>query len=178
LENDANCFALGEKFFGKAKPYQNVICLSLGTGLGSGIIIDNKLYTGHQFMAGEFGGIKYLDSDYETYCSGKFFNWKYGHDALYYSELAVQGDKGALAIFREFGFHIGQLIQAVIYAYGPQAIILGGSLSKSFDFFRNGMDTSLADFPHQHVLKGVHINLSENAFIPVLGASTLTNLQP
>jgi len=173
IGNDANCFALGEKYFGKAKNFSDVVCLTLGTGLGAGVVINNRLYIGNQSVAGEFCSIPYLDADYETYCSSKFFNQRYGHDALYFSELAKHGDKEALAIYRQFGFHIGQLVQTVILSYGPQAIVFGGSLSKSFKLFEEGMQESLSAFPHQKVLDSTMIDVSDNPSIAVLGASSL-----
>lgn len=171
--NDANCFALGEKHYGKAKPYSNVVCLTLGTGVGAGIIVNDLLYTGNHSIAGEFCGIKYLDADFETYCSGKFFCRMHGQDALYFSQRAEKGDASALEIFNQFGYHVGRLIQTILFSYGPQAIILGGSLSKSFKYFKGGMQASLSEFPHQNVLDSTFIDVSENAAIPVLGASSL-----
>ena len=55
INNDANCFALGEKHFGKK--YNNMVGLIIGTGVGAGIIINGKLYCGHNCGAGEFGSI-------------------------------------------------------------------------------------------------------------------------
>ncbi|MQY73444.1 MAG: ROK family protein, partial [Dehalococcoidia bacterium] len=55
INNDANCFALGEKYFGKARGYSNIVGVTLGTGVGAGIIIHDHLYTGKSCGAGEFG---------------------------------------------------------------------------------------------------------------------------
>src|SRR3989338_5272547 len=57
VENDANCFALGEKYYGKAKGYNNIVGVTLGTGLGVGVLINNKLFSGNSGSAGELGGI-------------------------------------------------------------------------------------------------------------------------
>ena len=73
VNNDANCFALGEHYFGKGKGYDSMIGLTIGTGVGAGIIINNKLYPGQNCGAGEFGCVDYLDNIYEYYCSGSFF---------------------------------------------------------------------------------------------------------
>jgi glucokinase len=74
INNDANCFALGEFYFGKGRGYHSLTGLTIGTGLGSGIIINKKLYEGKNGGAGEFGMIDYLDKNYEYYSSGQFFN--------------------------------------------------------------------------------------------------------
>ena len=77
VNNDANCFALGEKYFGEGKDYDDVVGLITGTGVGAGIIINGKLYSGQDCAAGEFGEIIYLDKNIEEYCSGKFFQDNY-----------------------------------------------------------------------------------------------------
>lgn len=173
IGNDANCFALGEKYFGKGKLYPDLVCLTLGTGVGAGVIVDNSLYIGNCSMAGEFGGIRYLDSDFENYCSGKFFKQKYGADAANFAELANAGDAKALVAFKLFGKHVGHLIGTILYAYGPEAIILGGSLSKSFELFENGMRDVLSQFPHKKVVASTVVEPSTNPHIAVLGAAAL-----
>ena len=55
VNNDANCFALGEKHYGKGKFYKNFVGVTLGTGLGAGIVINDRLYSGSYCGAGEFG---------------------------------------------------------------------------------------------------------------------------
>ena len=148
----------------------------MGTGIGAGVLINNIPYIGNQTIAGEFGGIKYLDSDYETYCSGKFFSIIHGADATIFAEKAENGDSAALELFKVFGNHVGYLIQTIIYSYGPQAIILGGSLTKSYKFFKSGMDENLANFPHKNVLNATFIDISDNPSIAVLGASSLVGV--
>jgi len=78
VNNDANCFALGEYSFGKGKGYRNMLGITLGTGVGAGVIIDGKLYNGMDTGAGEIGSIPYLELDYEQYCSSSFFVRCYG----------------------------------------------------------------------------------------------------
>ena len=65
INNDANCFALGEFYFGKGRGCKSMVGLTVGTGLGSGIIIEQKLYSGKACCAGEFGMIPYQDKFYE-----------------------------------------------------------------------------------------------------------------
>ena len=73
INNDSNCFALGEYYFGKGKGADSMIGVTLGTGLGCGLIINKKLYEGRNGGAGEFGMISYLDKTTEYYASGQFF---------------------------------------------------------------------------------------------------------
>ena len=77
LNNDANCFALGAyRHFAAEKP-QSFVGVTLGTGVGLGIVIDGELYNGHNTGAGEIGCIRYLDADLETYCSAIRRPWRY-----------------------------------------------------------------------------------------------------
>ena len=73
VNNDANCFALGEYHFGKGKGTKSMVGVTIGTGIGAGIIINGKLYCGPNCGAGEFGMIGYLDKVVEYYASGQFF---------------------------------------------------------------------------------------------------------
>lgn len=174
LGNDANCFALGEKHYGKGKDYDDVVGITLGTGVGAGIIVGGRVYEGNCAMAGEFGSMGYLDSDFETYCSGKFFMRRYGDSALNIAQAAADDDTRALGIFREYGRHVGNLLHVILLSCAPSAIILGGSLTKSHSYFRAGMEETLSSFPYPHVIEKTCIDFSEDPHMPVLGAAALT----
>jgi len=74
VNNDVNCFILGEHGFGLVKDYDCTVGIAIGTGLGGGIIIDNKLYCGSNCGAGEFGLLPYREHNIEYYCSNNFFD--------------------------------------------------------------------------------------------------------
>ena len=80
MNNDANCFAIGEHLFGVGKEYKNLVGLVVGTGVGGGIVNDGSLMKDVNCGSGEFGEVGYLDSRYEEYCSGLFFKSKYNTD--------------------------------------------------------------------------------------------------
>jgi len=173
VNNDANCFALGEKYFGVGKAYQNFIGLTIGTGLGAGIIINNHLYSGRYCGAGEFGSIYYMDKTIEAYASGQYFKDK-GLSGVNVSKKAINGDPEAIRLFNEFGGHIGRVIGNVLFALAPEAIILGGSVCKSYDLFEPGMRFVLEnEFPYQRLYHSVKIEISELQNIAGLGASSL-----
>jgi len=67
--NDANCFALGEAWFGAGKGYNNLVGVTLGTGLGGGIILDRKIHTGLMGGAGELGCVPFRGGIVEDLCS-------------------------------------------------------------------------------------------------------------
>ena len=73
INNDVNCFALGEHRYGQAKSFSSFVAMALGTGLGAGIIINNALYAGNNCGAGEIGLLPYLDKNFEYYTSSSFY---------------------------------------------------------------------------------------------------------
>jgi glucokinase len=165
INNDANCFAAAEKYFGKGKPYDNVVGLILGTGLGAGIIANGG--------AGEFGMIAYLEHNYEYYACGQFFQHIHGTSGKAVAERAGRGDPEAIAMFAEFGNHLGQAMKAILYAADPEIVILGGSVSRSYEFFKDSMWRAMQDFVYGITVRKIKVEVSETENIAVLGAAAL-----
>ena len=173
IENDANCFVLGEKYFGKGKKYKNIAGVIIGTGLGTGIIINEKLYSGSNGGAGEFGQITYLKHNVEYYSSGKFFQKEYDIKGENLYEKASKNNAKAIKIFNEYGRHLGKALSVIVNSIDPQIIILGGSVSKSYKFFKNTMLKSLKGSVYKQTFKNLKISVSSNKDIAVLGAASL-----
>ena len=173
INNDVNCFILGEHRFGLAQKYKSVVGLALGTGLGSGIIIDNHLYTGNNCGAGEIGMLPYKDSILENYVCNRFFRNALNVDAHVAYQSALNGDTKALETWGEFGIHLGSVIKTVMYTYDPEAIVIGGSIAKAYQFFKASMSDSLRDFAYPDSIKRLTIMFSENQNIALLGAAAL-----
>ncbi|SMD43693.1 glucokinase [Aquiflexum balticum DSM 16537] len=173
INNDANCFALGEYKFGAAQVYQHVVGITLGTGLGAGIIVNGHLYCGFNCAAGEWCSAPYLDKDFEFYCSGKFFHWKYQAKAKSLSKKADQGDPIALEAYAEYGHHLGELIKNVLYTLAPQAIVLGGSIRKAYPFFKDSMEATIATFKYPSVSGNLKILISDLDETAIHGAVAL-----
>jgi len=172
VNNDSNCFALGEKFFGKGIDSINFVAVTLGTGLGSGIIIENQLYSGTYTGAGEVGCIAYKNATIEDYCASGFFK-KMGVNGEELYHAAKDGDKKALEIFGDFGKNLSDAVKIILYTYDPEMIILGGSISNSFEFFIDAVWKGLDDFMFPVVLKTLKIEKSELKNGAVLGAAAL-----
>jgi glucokinase len=173
VNNDANCFAVGEKYFGKVKEYKNIVGLITGTGLGAGVIINNKLYSGVNCGAGEFGMIPFKDKIYEYYCCGQFFENEYKISGGELYKKAEAGDSSALKIFAEFGSNFGEAIKMIMYAVDPEIIILGGSVSKSFKFYKDEMWESIKNFAYSKSAEKIKIEVSEVENVAILGAAAL-----
>ena len=170
VNNDANCFALGEKYFGKAKNYNNIVGLIIGTGLGAGIIINGKLYNGTNCGAGEFGMIPFKDDILEHYCSGYFFKKKYDITGEELYKLALNNDEFALNVFNEYGKNLGEAIKIILYAIDPEIIVMGGSVSKSFKYFKDALFETISDFGYPKSLEKLKIEVSDVANVAILGA--------
>lgn len=173
VNNDVNCFILGEYNYGMGRGYDPVVGLAIGTGLGSGIINDGKLFLGANCGAGEVGPMPYMGKTLEYYVSGNFFKVFHNSTAREMAEKAYKGDNMALKAWEEFGRHMGNAIKFVAYAYDPQAIILGGSISKAYSLFEKSMTESLKDFEFPESLKKLKILVTSNPDITILGAASL-----
>lgn len=166
LANDANAAALGEMLFGAAKGMKNFVVLTLGTGLGSGIVVDGQLLIGEHGAAGEIGHVNVdpkgrmcncgLQGCLETYASVtgikrtvfelisnmredsplRSLSFK-KMTGTEISDAALNGDAIALAAFEKTGKILGSKIADTIAHLDPEAIILSGGLSKAGDILLN-----------------------------------------
>ena len=173
VNNDANCFVLGVKHFGIGKDYSNIVGITLGTGLGSGIIINNKLYTGLQSGAGEYGQIPYRESILENYCSGKFFRCVKNVNGKEIFQKAGAGDKDALGIWEEYGYHLGNLINILLATLAPELIVFGGSVAQGFPFFIGAIESEISNYVLPKVAEEVKIDYVINSNSAILGAGAL-----
>lgn len=173
VNNDANCFAIGEMYFGNTAGYENSVGLILGAGVGAGIIFRGHLYSGTNCGAGEFGDIPYRDENYEFYLSDSYFEYKYGLSANTLFKRANKNDKIALAIYEQYGFDLGNLIKTILFSVDPEIVIIGGSLAKAFPYFEKSMFKKIATFPYKHAVNKLKVVASQQDDIAVLGAAAL-----
>lgn len=145
VENDANCAGLGEMWLGAGQQYQNLILLTLGTGVGGAIFINGKLFTGHYGAAGELGLIT-LDPDgfpcrsgnqgsLEQYASIQGVYRRTGKNPSVLGQLAIEGDRQALNFWEDYGRRLGAGVASLVYVLTPEVVLLGGGISASADFF-------------------------------------------
>jgi glucokinase len=173
INNDANCFALGEFYFGRGKGTDSMVGLTIGTGLGSGIILNKKLYEGKRGGAGEFGMIDYLDKYVEYYASGQFFQNIYQTDGETVFARAEKGDKEAIRIYEEMGAHLGNAIKTILYALDVDLIVLGGSVRKAWSYFNQSMWQQIKTFAFQKAKENLKVEVSELENSGMLGAAAL-----
>lgn len=152
LQNDANACAMAEWKLGAGKGMDNMIFLTFGTGLGAGFILNGKLYTGKNDMAGEVGHIRLSkngpigynkNGSFEGFCSGaglyqiskKYY--KDGIDAKSIFELAEKNDEIALKIIKESAIKLGYGLSILIDMLNPEGIIIGSIYSRQEKYYKN-----------------------------------------
>ncbi len=145
IANDANCAGLGEAWLGGGRRFRNLILLTLGTGVGGAIILDGKLFIGHQGAAGELGLIT-LNPDgppcnsgnqgsLEQYVSVPAIRRRTGLEPAELGALAQAGDTKALTFWQSYGEYLGAGLASLVYVLTPEAIVIGGGVSASAEFF-------------------------------------------
>ena len=173
VNNDANCFALGEYHFGKGNGIENMIGLTIGTGLGAGAIVNKHLFAGPNCGVGEFGMVDYLDHNYEYYASGQYFSHVYQLNGEAVFEKAKSGDLIAQQYYAELGTHLGNAIKLIMYTYDASYIVLGGSVRHAYAYFQKTMWERIKTFAYSHSVANLKIELSELENAGILGAAGL-----
>lgn len=174
VNNDANCYAMGAygTYPEDAKP-ELLVTVTLGTGIGIGIVDHGRLICGVNCGAGELGYLDYRDSNLEEYCSRQFFD-KLGVKAHEVAAAAMEGDAEAIGIFNEFGRNIGHALIILMYAYDPSHIVLGGGIANALPLFRGTMEEYIkGKFPFPSNFEKLQIDVRTNGEIPIIGASLI-----
>jgi glucokinase len=171
VNNDCNCFASGILNSPNFEGYDDMVCITLGTGVGSGLIFGRHLYTGKDSLAGEIGSIHYMDKDFENYCGSRFFTSR-GLTGKRAFDSAEAGDIDVMGLWNEYGHHLGNLIQTVLYAYNPQAIVLGGSISNAYKYFKDSMMSCLSSFAYKNVIRKLTVTVEDTATTMIIGATS------
>ncbi|MBN2095579.1 MAG: ROK family protein [Candidatus Aenigmarchaeota archaeon] len=172
VNNDANCWALGEHYYGKGQGYENLVALTIGSGLGGGVIANGKLIAGNNCGAGEFGEMPYLDARLQDYCSAEFFR-KQGLNPEEVFSAAKSGDEKAIKLVEEFGYHLGKGLAMVVNSVDPELIVLGGSIANNYAAFEKAMWESLEESVYSRSYGRLKIETSTNPDLPILGAASL-----
>ena len=147
IANDANCAGLGEAWLGAGRRFRNLILLTIGTGVGGAIILDGNLFTGHGGRAGELGLISFNphpdspmcnsgnQGSLEQYLSIGAIRRRTNKDPAELGILAKEGNSFALEFWESYGRDLGIGLTSLIYVLTPEAIIIGGGVSASSDYF-------------------------------------------
>jgi glucokinase len=183
LENDANAAAVGEMWQGAARGFSRVICITLGTGVGGGIILDGKLWRGVDGSAGEIGHIS-IDPFSSLVCkcgntgclelfasataivrmAGEGLP-NYPNSVLHGEKLsaekihdaALNGDELSLAIFKQMGTYLGIGLASLVNLLNPEIIVVGGGVANGWSLFAQRMQQELVKRAFQRPARSVKI---------------------
>jgi glucokinase len=161
LENDANAAAIGEHWRGASRGYSNAICVTLGTGIGGGIILDGELWRGSDGTAGEIGHICVEAEGRPCGCGSRGCVEQYASatgivktarelvsqlpgsrlvgiekvTSLDVYNAASDGDELAVEAFRLAGKALGIVVAGLVNTLNPDVVVIGGGASNGWDFF-------------------------------------------
>ena len=177
IENDVNACALAEQHWGKCKNTNSFIWVTVSTGVGSGIILNQKLFNGAYGFAGELGHICVeYDPDIAIPCgcgcngcveamaAGPGIVKRYqkyvdtappGITAKQIGDLAERGDQIAQKVFKETGIYLARALASAVNLFNPNMIVLGGGISMRYHLFEDSLKTSL----QKHIIQRGNQNL-------------------
>lgn len=198
LENDANLYALGEHRFGAGQGVDDLICLTLGTGVGGGLILGGRLVVGPLGCGGEIGHTLVEPGGRECGCKARGCLEAYASatgltaalqealavgrptslgpgDGVRAMDLAAQaGDPLAVELFRQAGLMLGRALANLVALTGLELAIIGGGVAKGWGLMESGCRAGLADrlrVVDPGRVRIVAAALGEQA--PLLGAAAL-----
>jgi len=200
--NDAALAAVAEHMHGAGRPYRHMVYMTLSTGIGGGVIIDGRLYTGARGYAGEIGhvtidrngptcncgnvgcleamasGTAVARMAAERLSSGEITSLSGSEgaapDAQVVFEAARSGDAVAEGIVQEVATNLGIGIVSLLHAFDPEAIVIGGGLSQSLEQLLPGMNREIRMHSMAHQRQRVPIVRSElGDDVGLLGAAVL-----
>jgi glucokinase len=145
LANDANCALIGEAWLGAAQGSPDTILLTLGTGVGGGVLINGSLFSGPDGAGAELGLVG-VDPEgppchsgnrgsLEQYCSIAGLGRLSPLDPAELCRRAAAGDGEAMAVWEQYGQRLGQGLTSLLYVLSPRLVLIGGGLSAAIDHF-------------------------------------------
>ena len=170
MTTDANLFALGVARFGEGRTFHDFIGLTVGTGIGVGVVLNGRLEQGDYGVPPE-ALHALLQSERRGDHLGANFRRCYGYDGETLAARASAGDSAALLAFERIGSALAETIRCLLTTpYQLQAIILGGGITQSYQLFRHALEKELRD-------TDVVVQPTELAHPALAGAAAMFNRQ-
>ena len=188
VENDVNALALAERWYGAGREFRHFVCITVGEGIGAGVVIDGEIYRGAFGGAGELGHIT-IDPDgpvcrcqergcLEVYASDRFLleeaaRWGYSTIAEM-ATAARDGETGGREAFARMGKFLGFGTKNLVNLLNPEAIILGGERMEESDLFLSALEEEVRRHSFPAEAEKLHIlpaELGADGFL--IGPATL-----
>lgn len=173
INNDANCFTIGAAHLCGDDGKGIFVGITLGTGVGIGVVNEGKIINGANTGCGELTWLPYNGMPLEYWC-GKSYFLDRGATPAEFCERAGRGDGQALETFRQYGYYLADLLSIVVSAYDPHMIVFGGGISNAGRYFESEMLSRLENiFPFHESIKKLKIGYSSQSDAAIIGASLL-----
>jgi len=183
VDNDANCFGLGEQRAGKARGMHHVLVGTLGTGFGFAYILNGNVLHGSTGTATEIGKLPYQGGIYEDFVTGRGLRAMHARlsgedlEPKEISERAFKGDENCLKTFMEYGRTLAYTILPFIALVDPEIVVLGGSVSINWPFFQASLKETIRQHIFTHQQEHLKIEKSElGELAAVIGAAGLLDM--
>lgn len=171
VRNDADASALAEYRWGGGRGCRNMVFLTFGTGLGAGLVLDGRLYTGKSGTAGEAGHIPLAEDgpvgygvkgSFEGFCSGGGIaalckSEGLDCDAREAARLAYEGNEKALLVYEKSGYMLGKGLGVILDLIDPDVIVIGSIFQRSESLLRPSMERALRQYALPQTLEGLRI---------------------
>ena len=177
IENEANAAAIGEKVYGAGRLSANLCFISVGIGIGAGLILNNGLYRGASHHAGEFGHMT-LDPDgpacrcgnhgcWEVFASNEAALKQYwqrtGRRLAAYDHLlalAEADDPDAGAVLEEIATYLGIGIAGIVNGINPELVVVGGKIATCGEMLRNRLLKEIKERTLERTFRGLTVEFS------------------
>ncbi len=163
VDNDANAMAYGEFLFGSGKGYRHIIAITLGTGIGGGVIINGEMFRGHRYVGAEVGHMSIAYNGKKCRCGG-IGCWELYASASamvsHYNQLNpavpvsgsreiferyAQKDTAAMAVVRQEIEMVAAGVASLLHIFNPEVLIIGGGVSEAGDWFVERIQAKLRE---------------------------------
>ncbi len=169
IESDRNAMLVGEKWLGIAKGYKDVVFLIIGTGIGAGLMIDGKVYSGSEGIAGSVGWLV-TDRNYrqeygeigcfEYRAAGPSIFRELNLDPLLISSRAENGDPLVLKTIEKVAEEIGIGIADIVSILNPEIVVVGGGVANLWKFLEPQVKKALEKWAHPLSIKHLYVTPS------------------
>ena len=168
VENDVNCVGIAESFIGEAKNTSSSVCITVGTGIGGCIIVDNKILNGFTNSAGELGYMHIKDSRFSKIATtsslvnrvSKLKNRKISGEEIF--ELAKCGDDICIEEIDNMLENLAIGIANIIYIINPEVVILGGGIMEQEEYIKERLYKHLKEKVVTEILENTSIKFAKN----------------
>ena len=171
VENDVNCAALAEHYAGASKGTSSSLCLTIGTGIGGALILNNQIHHGFSFSGCEVGYMHMLGSSFEKLGASSILvkkvqklkgNEEESIDGKYVFEHAKEGDRHCIQAIDEMADILGMGIANICYIVNPEIVVLGGGIMAQKEYLYPKIRASIDKYLIPYISEKTTLAFAQN----------------